>query len=61
MSNYEAMEIIKNTYIERFNNIVNLIKEGEYDNLIELAKLKGKAEGYKDIICSILNAKELMV
>ena len=61
MSNIEALEIIKNTYIERFNNVVELIKEEEYDDVIELAKLRGKAEAYKDVICSILTAKEFIV
>lgn len=59
MSSYEAMEILKNTYIERFNNLVDRIKEGDYDDLIELAKLSAKAEAYKDIIISLIQAKEL--
>lgn len=59
MSSYEAMEILKNTYIERFNNLVDRIKEGDYDDLTELAKLSAKAEAYKDVIISIIQAKEL--
>lgn len=59
MSSYEAMEILKNTYIERFNNLVEKIKEGDYEDLMELAKLSAKAEAYKDIIISIIQAKEL--
>lgn len=59
MSSCEAMEILKNTYIERFNNLVDRIKEGDYDDLMELAKLSAKAEAYKDIIISIIQAKEL--
>lgn len=61
MSSYEAMEILKNTYIERFNNLVEKIQEGDYDDLTELAKLSAKAEAYKDVIISILQAKELML
>lgn len=59
MSSYEAMEILKNTYIERFNNLVEKIKDGDYDDLMELAKLSAKAEAYKDVIISIIQAKEL--
>ena len=59
MSSYEAMEILKNTYIERFNNLVDRIKDGDYDDLTELAKLSAKAEAYKDIIISLIQAKEL--
>lgn len=59
MSSYEAMEIIKNTYIDKFNRVAERIKEGDYDNLTELSKLSGKAEAYREVICSILTAKEL--
>ena len=59
MSSYEALEILKNTYIERFNYLVDRIKEGDYEDLTELAKLNAKAEAYKDIIISLIQAKEL--
>lgn len=59
MNSYEALEILKNTYIERFNNIVEKIREGDYEDLMELAKLSAKAGAYKDIIISLIQAKEL--
>ena len=59
MSNYEAMEILRNTFIEQFNDLVERIKNEDYDDLIELAKLSAKAEAYKEVIISMLQAKEL--
>ena len=59
MSSFEALEIIKNTYFDKFNNVVERIKEGDYDDLAELSKLTGKAEAYKEVVCSLLAAKEL--
>ena len=61
MAEFEAIEILKNSYIEKFNNIVESIQDGDYEDLTELAKLSAKAEAYKDIIISILQAKELML
>lgn len=61
MAEFEAIEILKNSYIEKFNNIVERIQDGDYEDLTELAKLSAKAEAYKDIIISILQAKELML
>lgn len=61
MAENEAIEILKNSYIEKFNNIVERIQDGDYEDLTELAKLSAKAEAYKDIIISILQAKELML
>jgi hypothetical protein len=61
MAEFEAIEILKNSYIEKFNNIVERIQDGDYKDLTELAKLSAKAEAYKDIIISILQAKELML
>ena len=61
MSSLEAIEILKNTYIEKFNNVVDKVHDGEYEDVTELAKLSAKAEAYREIICSILTAKELMI
>jgi hypothetical protein len=59
MSSYEALEILKNSYIDKFNNLVDRIKDGDYEDLMELAKLSAKAEAYREIIISMLQAKEL--
>ncbi len=59
MSSCEALEIIKNSYIEKFNNLVDRVKSGDYEDLTELNRLSAKAEAYREVIISIIQAKEL--
>lgn len=64
MSETEALEILKNTCIQKFNDKCSEIKEisKEIDEKnIELIASRAKAEAYQEVICSILNAEELML
>jgi hypothetical protein len=61
MAGYEALEIILNECIVKFNDIHEQIKENEYEDVIELSKLVGKSEALRDVINSLMTAKEFMI
>ena len=63
MAENEAMEIIMNTYIQKFNKVCNEIKEivaeiGEKKE--EIKVLRAKADAYREIIFSVSTAREMM-
>jgi hypothetical protein len=63
MTGREALETLKNSCIEKFNGNCERIKEisKEIDEKsTEIRVLKAEAKVYRDVICSILNAEELM-
>lgn len=64
MSGTEALEILKNTCIQKFNDKCDEIKaisEEIDEKNSEIKVLRAEAKVYKDVICSILNAEELMI
>ena len=63
MTGREALETLKNSCIEKFNDNCERIKEisKEIDEKsTEIRVLKAEAKVYREVICSILNAEELM-
>ena len=61
MSSYEALELIKNEYIGKFNDIHEQISEKDYEDAFDLAELVGQAKAYREIISTIMTAKEFML
>ena len=61
MAEMEAIEVLKETYIDKFNRKIDEIKEKtkELEETAEEIKvLKAQAEIYREISISLLSAKE---